>query len=58
MSCHLQTEYFGVPNNEEESDADHWISHFAENVSTTSLSIFVDRTAVWVERTKISWRRP
>jgi hypothetical protein len=39
-------EYFGVPNNEEESYANHWISHFAENVSATSLSVFVDITAL------------
>jgi hypothetical protein len=39
-------EYFGVPNNEEESYANHWISHFAENVSTTSLLIFIDLTAL------------
>jgi hypothetical protein len=38
--------YFSVPNNEEESYANHWISHFAENLSTTSFSIFVDITAL------------
>jgi hypothetical protein len=39
-------EYFDVPNNEEEPYANNWVSHFAENVSTTSLLLFVDITAL------------
>jgi hypothetical protein len=34
-------EDFDVPKNEEEPYDGHWISHFAENVSTTSVSISV-----------------
>jgi hypothetical protein len=37
-------ENFGVPNNEKESYAKLWISHFAESVSTASVSNFVDIT--------------
>ena len=43
-------EHFGVPNNKEQSCASHWISHLAENVSNTSLSICVDMNC------SLSWK--